>query len=269
VQTSHTSSCGIHWIEQGPGRGVPAVVLLHGLGGDAKFWAAEQAWLARDFRVLAIDLRGSGRSVGSGAAFSMDALAEDVLHVLDEAGLPAAHVVGFSLGGAVAQATALAAPERVASLVLAATFPTVNAQARLYLRALATLFRSGASSRQMYELIVPWLFSVPFLSGPRAAPHLQYVEDPTDLQTPADWLRLLDALLGYDGTARLGDIRMPTLVLAGDEDRLASPADARQLAEGIPAARLEVLPGGHLVNVESQEAFIGHIARFLADMASR
>lgn len=262
MQTSHTSSRGIHWVEQGEAQR-PAVVLLHGLGGDAKFWTVEQPALARHYRVLAIDLRGSGLSRGSTSAFSIDELASDVLHVLDEAGLASAHIVGFSLGGTVAQAIALKAPRRVDRLVLAATFPSVNAQSRLFLQALASLYRSGATSRQMYELIVPWLFSTGFLSSPEAVPYLAYVEDPTDLQTPADWLRLLDAMLAHDATARLGTIRVPTLVIAGDEDRLASLDDARALGDGIPEATLKVLPGGHLMNVESPDAFLSSIRQFL------
>jgi pimeloyl-ACP methyl ester carboxylesterase len=264
MQTSHISSSGIHWLEQGPGPNAPAVLLLHGLGGDARFWLAEQAMLARSFRVLAVDFRGSGQSISSDASFSVQDLANDVIEVLDEAGVENAGVVGFSMGGVVAQALALAVPDRVTRLVLAATFAKVNAQARLFLDALGLLYRSGATARQMYDLIVPWLYSIAFLSGPRAAAFIDYVEDPCDHQSPEDWLRLLDALLGYDGIDRLGDIGAPTLVIAGREDRLASRCDADALIAGIRDAVLEVVPGGHLMHIESPDAFIGHVGRFLS-----
>lgn len=264
MHTSHLTSRGIHWSEQGPHRGAPAVVLLHGLGGDARFWLAEQTLLARDFRTLAIDLRGSGQSIGSDGPFTVDALAADVLEVLDAAGIDAAHVVGFSMGGVVAQALAVAASDRVISLVLAATFAKVNAQARLFLQAVGTLYRNGTAAERIYALIVPWLYSIPFLSSACAASHIAYVEDSTDRQTPEDWLCLLDALLNYDGSARLGDIRAPTLIIGGDQDCLAPPSDAQALADGIHGASLRMLPGGHLMNLESPAAFVDHIARFLS-----
>jgi 3-oxoadipate enol-lactonase len=263
MQTSHSTTRGIHWIEQSPGAKAPAVVLLHGLGSDAKFWLAEQAVLAKDFRVLAIDLRGSGQSIGSHLPFAIGTLVEDVIDVLDEARLASAHIVGFSMGGVVAQALALTAPERVTSLVLAATFAKVNRQARLFLQALGSLYRSGATPMQMYDLIVPWLFSMRFLSEARADSYTVYVEDPSDKQSPQDWLHLLGALLDYDGYARLNAIRSPTLVICGDEDRLAPHSDAKKLAAGIRGAVLEVVPGGHLMNIESPAAFIGHILWFL------
>jgi 3-oxoadipate enol-lactonase len=264
MQTSHISSSGVHWIEQGPEPNAPAVLLLHGLGGDARFWLAEQAALARSFRVLAMDFRGSGQSMKSFAPFSAQDLVDDVVEVLDEAGLERASVVGFSMGGVVAQALALAVPDRVTHLVLAATFARVNPQARLFLQALGSLYRCGATARQMYELIVPWLYSIPFLAGPRAAEVVDYIEDPNDHQSPQDWLQLLDALLGYDGSGHLGDIRASTLIIAGDEDRLASCCDAEELAAGIHGATLETIPGGHLMNVESPDLFMAHVIRFLS-----
>lgn len=264
MHTSHFTRRGIHWIEQRADIDAPAVVLIHGLGGDAKFWTREQAVLARQFRVLAVDLRGSGLSSGSSSPFTVEDLADDVIDVLDQAGIASAHVVGFSMGGVVAQAMALAAPARVSSLVLAATFASVNAQARLFLLALGELYRSGATATQMYHLIMPWLFSCRFLSDEQAQPYLTYVDDPSDHQTPQDWLRLLDALLGYRGESSLARIRMPTLVIGGDEDRLAPPGDSHTLVDGIEQAELAIVTGGHLMNIESPDAFMQHVECFLA-----
>lgn len=259
-----TPSGQIHWVEAGPQHGAPAVVLLHGLGGDAGFWAAEQQSLARHFRVLAVDLRGSGSSPSSDGPFSIQDLAREVVGVLDAAGIDAAHVVGFSMGGLVAQAMAVEYPARVCRLVLAATFATTNVQARLFLHAVGSVYRGGASAKQMFELVLPWLFSSRFLSDPRAAPYLDYPEDADEEQPREDWLKLLDAQLAFDGQPRLLSIKAPTLVIAGEEDRLASLADAEQLAQGIKGGVLQVLQGGHLMNVESPEAFQQALVSFLA-----
>lgn len=220
-----TSRGPAHWIESAAEDAAPAVLLLHGLGGDAAFWSAELAALGGRFRVLAVDLRGSGRTPGSAAPFSIEDLAEDVLAVLDQARVESAHVVGFSMGGTVAQALAAAAPTRVRSLVLAATFARMSTQARLFLRAVASVYQADATPKQMFELILPWLFSEDFLGGPHVAPYLDYPEDAAGEQSRHDWLALLEALLAFDGHAALQAIQAPTLVLHGDQDRLASGQD--------------------------------------------
>lgn len=262
MPTVNTARGALHWIEAGQPT-APAVLLIHGLGGDAGFWAAEQPALAARFRVLAVDLRGSGLTPGTANAFSADDLAQDLLAILDHAGIDAVHVVGFSMGGVVAQALASTAPARVQRLVLAATFATPNPQARLFLQAVGAIYRAGATPKQIFDLVLPWLFSERFLSDPRAAPWLDYPEDAPDEQSAADWQRLLDAMTGFDGHARLQHIRAPTLVICGDEDRLATPGDAQQLLAGIAGATLSTLRGGHLMNVESPDAFLAQVERFL------
>ncbi|MGE8218023.1 MAG: alpha/beta fold hydrolase [Stenotrophomonas maltophilia] len=253
----------LHWLETAHEPAAATVLLIHGLGGDAGFWGVEQAALSAHFRVLAVDLRGSGQSARTRGALDIDDLADDVLAILDHLDVARAHVVGFSMGGVVAQALARRAPQRVERLVLAATFARTRPQARLFLQAVGEVYRNGATPRQVFNLVLPWLFSEAFFADPRAAPYLDYPEDTADEQTPQDWQRLLDAMCAFDGRAQLSAIALPTLVIAGDEDRLATPGDARQLADGIPGATLSVLRGGHLMNVESPEAFIEQLLRFL------
>lgn len=258
-----TPSGQIHWLETAPNSNAQAIVLLHGLGGDSGFWAAEQQILAQRYRVLAVDMRGSGISPSSSESFSIEDLATDVVAVLNAANIGSAHIIGFSMGGLVAQALAVAFPERVRSLILAATFATTNVQARRFLEAVGSVYRCGASAKQMYDLVLPWLFSLPFLGNARAAPFLDYPENTDDEQSREDWLRLLDAQLAFDGRAGLSLIKTPTLVLAGSEDRLASLTDAEQLAQGIDGAVLRIVPGGHLMNLESPHAFEYELLTFL------
>lgn len=257
-----STAASIHWNEAADDANAPCVVLLHGLGGDAGFWSAEQQALRSRFRVLAIDLRGSGLTPGCAHGFSIDDLADDVVTVLDAAKVPSAHVVGFSMGGLVAQALAGRAPERVRKLVLAATFATTPLHSRRFLAAVGAVHRQGATTKQVFELVLPWLFSTRFLGSAEAAPFLDYPDDAPE-SPPEDWLKLVDAQLSFDGRPRLAAIRAPTLVIAGDEDRLAPPGDAEALALGIRGAVLERLPAGHLVNVECRSAFIRLLECFL------
>ena len=269
MPNSYTTQKGIHWIEEGPGANAQVAVLIHGLGGDALFWGAEQKALARRFRVLAVDLRGSGLSPDTTERFSIQDLADDVVSVLNEAKISSAHIVGFSMGGLVAQAIALADPNRVKSLVLAATFATTNKQARLFLEAVASVYRDGASTKQLFDLILPWLFSMQFLADPRSAPYTTYPEDETVEQSREDWLRLLDAQLAFDARAQLSRIEAPTLVICGDEDRLAPLSSAEELLQGIEGSILRMVPGGHLMNIESPDEFVAHIEDFFSAASGR
>jgi pimeloyl-ACP methyl ester carboxylesterase len=250
----------VHWLERG--QGMP-VVLLHGLGGDIGFWTAEIEALAEHVRVIAIDLRGSGQTPMSGPT-TIEELADDVAAVLDAAGVSSCDVVGFSMGGLVAQAFALRWPTRLRRLVLASTFAVMNAQARRFLDAVLSVYEGGCTPTQMFDLIAPWLFSVRFVADPQNAPFFVYPENDPNEQPRPYWCWLYRAQQAFDATVALPRIVAPTLVLVGDEDRLVSTADARTLASLIPDARLEVIDrAGHLINVEQPDAFRGALVAFL------
>lgn len=239
----------------------PVLVLLHGLGGDGGFWAADVAALEVDFRVLAPDLRGSG-AIPIGGGFSVETLADDVAALLDGAGADSAHVVGFSMGGLVAQAFAVRHPRRLDRLVLAATYPVMNAQARLFLDAVRDVVVDTGSMRAVFPLVLPWLFTVGFLADPANAGWLAAPEG--DGEPPAGWLAQYRAQRTFDGTADLARITAPTLVVRGEEDRLVTAADAAALADGIAGARISTFPrAGHLLNVEDPQRWLAEVGGFL------
>ncbi|MFF6983478.1 alpha/beta fold hydrolase [Streptomyces sp. NPDC008343] len=250
----------VHWTDDGHGE---PVVLLHGLGGDASFWEAERKALAERFRVIAIDLRGSGLTPTSAVGAGIDDLADDVAAVLADQALGSAHIVGFSMGGLVAQAFAVRHPESTDRLVLAATYAAMGAQSRLFLDAVLDVYSGGATPRQMFDLICPWLFSTDFLADPANGVFLQYPEDDPLEQSLEDWRALYLAQQVFDGSAALSTITAPTLILAGDEDQLAPVREAEILARGIPGARLRTLPGGHLFNVEAPDTFLDAVRSHL------
>jgi 3-oxoadipate enol-lactonase len=251
----------VHWIERGSGR---PLVLLHGLGGDVGFWAAEMEVWAQTFRVIAIDLRGSGATPPSPGGHTMADLADDVVAVLDDAGINTADVLGFSMGGNVALALALAHPRRVGRLVLASTFACMNIQARLFLDAVLRTYEQNRQPDQMFRLIYPWLFSIDFLADPANGAFLVDAEGAPDDQPFEDWRALYLAQQRFDVRQDLDEIGAPTLVVIGDQDRLVSLDDARELSDGLAEARLAELPGaGHLTNVETPEEFRRLVEQFL------
>lgn len=247
------------WSEAGDG---PPVVLLHGLGGDAGFWAAEAARWAAEFRVLTVDLPGSGSSPVPDGPATIEGFAEAVRDVLDAAGVARAHVVGFSMGGLVAQALATGHRDRVDRLVLASTYAVMNAQARMFLDAVRDVVVAGGSMRPVFPLVCPWLFSVDFLADPTNA---AWLAAPEDDEPTAGWLAQYRAQQAFDGRDRLADVAAPTLVVHGAEDRLVTVDDAAALTAGIPGAtRVTVEGAGHLVEVEAPDRFVREVRDFLA-----
>ena len=235
-------------------------MLLNGWSAPGVAWP--RSWireLHRDFRVIRVDNRGAGWSRFAPTPFTMRDLAEDVASVLDEAGIERALVLGFSMGGMIAQELAMWAPERVAGLVLVSTAPPLPAYrpASGGLAALA-LFRPplpGQSLESYFQRL--WMAA--------AAPGFQ-VRDPemvrelvaqlADRPTPR-WLVLhqLRAVFGWGHAERLAAIAIPTTVVHGAQDRLVEPAAGRRLAELIPGAQFRALPhAGHLVPFEAPGA---------------
>lgn len=258
---THAAHRRAHWTEAGSGE---PVVLIHGLGGDASFWDDEVAAWSDDFRLLAVDLRGSGLTPSSPATFSIADLADDIAEVLDEASIDRAHVVGFSLGGLVAQQFAVAHHARVGRMALVSTYAQMHRQAEFFLDAVATVYEQSRSDALMYELIAPWLFSPEFVGDPANENYFAFPAEAADEQSVEDWLALYRSQKEFNSTARLPGIAAQTLVIAGERDALVPLHDAETLARAIPDARLaRFTQSGHLLNIEEPHRFQRCVREFL------
>lgn len=246
--------------------GMP-VVQLHGLGLDHRMWHGQVAALARaGYRPFAYDLLGHGHSVArlpSGARYTMGDMAEHVLAAMDGDGVREAAVVGFSLGGAVAQALALAKPDRVQALVLVATtgWMSENLAARFSRRA-DDVERHGMAGL-LQEAIERWFTPEFAANQPWTVQMYTAVLRENDARGYAAGCR---ALMSFDVRSRLGLIRCPTLVVAGDHHVSVPVETRRALAAAIPAAQFcELGPAAHLVTEECREAVNSEILTFLAN----
>jgi 3-oxoadipate enol-lactonase len=267
MPTTIRPDTGVYWEEHGSG---DALVVLHGLGGDIGFWGAHLPAFADRFRVIAIDLRGSGRTPASPGGHEIADLADDVAAVLDDAGVDRAHVFGFSMGGYVAQSFAVRHAERLDRLVLGATSARLNGQIGMFVDAVLDSYESGIGPARMFDLIAPFLFSIPFVEDPANAPFFEYPEDDPFEQTLGAWRELYLAQRRFDGRDALGSIAAPTLVMVGSEDRFVAVPEARAFADAIRGSRLVVYPGlGHLINVEAQQRFEDDVMTFLTSPSPR
>lgn len=248
----------LHYLALGAG---PPVVLLHGLGSCGEDWFLLQApALSQRYRVLMPDLRGHGRSDRPPGPYTVPQMADDIAGFLKALGTDSAHIVGLSLGGAVAQALAVRHPERVRSLVLVNTFAYLRPQGwgewwRTLTRIGALLVNIALQARMEAEE----LFPRPGQAGLRRVAYQRLCAN-----DPAAYRAAMMAAARYDGRRDLGRIRAPTLVVAGLEDTVVPLRAKEELAAGIPGARLVTIPrSGHATPTDQPVAFNRILLDFL------
>ncbi|MCF6523540.1 alpha/beta fold hydrolase [Streptomyces sp. JJ36] len=236
-----TTDRGAFWAERrGDG---PDVLLVAGLSDPAEVWREQLDGLAGRYRLTAFDNRGSGRTPLPDGPLTVPGMADDAAAVLRALQVPAAHVTGFSGGSSVAQELALRHPPLVRSLVLTSAW----ARADAYFRAMTGFWHWMAEyapdERAMLEAFLLWIYTPRahadgtvdrFVEETLAFPHPQSVEA---------FQRQLAAFRAHDTLDRLAEITAPTLVLSGEVDLVAPPRLGRVVAEAIPGARFEMLPG--------------------------
>jgi 3-oxoadipate enol-lactonase len=235
------------------------LLLLEGMGGDIPGWGRHLDGLARELHVIAYDFRGNGRSDKPDEAMTMKTFVEDTVGLMDHLGVPDAHVYGQSFGGMVALALTLAFPERVRSLILAATHPGV---------AHAVRPRSNRVPKDR-----PWLalYSPTFVRfhPDRLEEHRRVAG--RNPQPGHAARRQWEAMQDFDAYGRLSDIRVPTLVLHGTDDFTIDLENARVLASRIRGARLTMLDGaGHVYHWERPDDANREVLDFVREVrASR
>ena len=251
------NASGLCWHAVGDG---PPILLIGGIGMDAGAWWRTVPVLARRFRVVTFDPRGLGRSTASPLVSTTDGLAADCIAVMDAAGIDAAHIYGFSLGGMVAQKLALRHGERVRRLVLGST----HAGGMLYQSWTGGAMGPGLS---LFEAD-PARAAVPYTYGRRCREqHPERIEEDLARRPPLSNLTRaaqVGAVLMHDARASVRRIDAPTLVVHGAEDRLIPVAAGEHLASAIPGAHLLVLSdAGHFYPTDEPSAQ-AQIAAFLA-----
>jgi pimeloyl-ACP methyl ester carboxylesterase len=265
---ARTSNGWIAWRDEGPREPVAAqdpVLLIMGLGASSRLWFRLLPWLTREHRVIVFDNRGTGSSAPVRGRLTMRGLADDAVTVLDAAGIERAHVVGASMGGMIAQHLALDHRDRVRSLVLACTTAGGRNGAPPWRLLASAAVRPLLGSRRSFPLVAPALYAAATLRD-----HPDRVADDLDRRmadstSPLTLYAQLGAIALHDTRARLAELDgMPVLVVHGLEDRLVPPVRARELAQLIPGAHLELIPAcGHLLTTDAEEQTAGAILAHL------
>jgi 3-oxoadipate enol-lactonase len=267
TRSAHNGSVALAYDVRG--RGSP-LVLIQGLGVGRWGWEPVADRLARRFQVITIDNRGIGASDAPPGPYSARVMAEDVLAVLDDAGVGSASVVGTSLGGMVAQDLALAHPSRVDRLVLVATIPGGRLTAPMPLET-ARLLTWGplmASEARLRGFVENALGPDTLRRRSEIAERLmaQKLAHP---QSEQAWRAQATAGVLFDPRGRQRRITQPTLIVQGTADQVVNPANAELLADLIPDARWQYFDGaGHLLYWDEPKRFARVVTGFLADRAT-
>jgi 3-oxoadipate enol-lactonase len=260
-------SDGIRVFYQVSGRadGEP-LLLVQGLGQDHNGWLLQRFPFGARYRCIAPDNRGVGRSDKPAGPYDLEQMSEDLVRVLDDAGVERAHVAGVSMGGILAQILAVRHPERVRSLVLACTACHHHPWRRELLEEWAE-HATNEGMRSFSRKNLRWVVGV--RSMHRFWPAMQLL-GPIAFDLPAEaFVSQIQAILDADDSLRseLHHIAVPTLVIVGSQDILTPQGDSEEIASLIPGSRLAVVRGGaHGFMVEHAGDFNRAILDFLAEV---
>ena len=244
------------------------LLMIQGLGADSRGWALQRIAFGRRFRCLVVDNRGVGGSAGAPRPYSLVDMANDAVAVLDAEGVDSAHVMGASMGGAIAQFLAVEHADRVRSLVLACT----ACKHHDWRRELLQEWADAVEARGIGALASDGLH---WLVGPRLRRRfgswLNLMARVLLQASPEAFVAQVQAILDAPDDVRfeLCRVDVPALVITGSQDLLTPLGDAEELHELIPGSRLFELRGAaHALMVEAPNAYNAAVLGFLTEIAA-
>lgn len=250
---------GLHWREDGDPSGAP-VLFLNSLGTDLRLWDASVANFPQTYRLIRMDTRGHGLSDVPPGAYSLDALADDVIALLDHLELPRVVLVGVSLGGMMTQYLAMHEPDRVRAAVLSNTAPRMGTP-ELWQMRINTSQAQGVAP--LVDGVMERWFAAPFRDSPEVNLWRNMLQ-----ATPAiGYAGCCAALATADLRAQVGQIYQPALVISGADDHASPPTQVQMLADSLGQARYVQMSGvGHLPMAERPVRFAQIVAGFLEEL---
>lgn len=254
----------VNYTLDGPA-GAPVVTLSHSLATTLAMWDPQMNELTARYRVLRYDTRGHGGTDAPGSAYTLDQLAEDARALLAALGIARTHWVGLSMGGMIGQVLALQAPARFASLTLCDTSSRVPPEARATWDERIRVARTQGMEPHVEPTLGRWFTPAFRDKRPEVVEWVRAMIRATD---PAGYAGCCRAIAALDLTDRLGAIKIPTLIIVGEDDPGTPVAASEAIRDRVPGSELVVLKSAsHLSNVEQPEAFTRALTAFLAKVA--
>lgn len=237
------------------------VVLSHSLSSSLMMWAPQIDALNAYFQVLRYDVRGHGGSDAPSGAYTLELLAQDVIGLLDALDMDRVNFVGLSLGGMIGQSLALNDPDRLNSLTLCDTAALVPAEAQPLWQERMDKARKQGMGVLLDQTMERW-FTPSFLK--RNNEMLARIREQLLATVVSGYIGCAEAIRRLDYLDRLSQIKVPTLIMVGEEDPGTPVSASKAIHERITDSTLVIIPSArHLSNVEQAEAFNTALLKFL------
>jgi pimeloyl-ACP methyl ester carboxylesterase len=246
------------------GHGTSPLVLIPGLGSKGTSWEPFLSAASARFPTFIFDPPGSGAAPALRGPVTIRRLARATLALFDRVGIRRAAVAGRSMGGMIAQELALLAPERVSRLVLVSTTAQADPHLAEVFELWAHMAELGVPATVRHRSTMLWCLGAKAVAQSERV--RAYLDGKTNTDRPGDYALQARACAKHDALERLPGLRVPTLVVAGTDDRLTPAAHAERLAGAIPSARLlYIADAGHFPYVEAPQAFKKGVLEFLRE----
>ena len=261
-QYASINGARLYYLDRGQG---PPLLLIHGLGATHADWNGQIEFFSRSFRVIAPDLRGHGDS-DDAAPYSLERFATDLLRLVEQLNFGSYAIVGHSMGGAVAMQMAILRPDRIAKLVLTNTLPsfvpTTWPQKRMHWYRLLMIRIFGL--QKLSEAVAKNMFP----GADQKALREQNAANNGKISKQV-YLASLKSLTGWSVQDKLLWLRMPTLILAAQNDYF-DPTQAQVFADSLPDGRCLVFEGAHHgLPMERPDEFNRAVLEFLLPGGNR
>lgn len=256
------NNINLSYTYHGP-EGTPAIIFIHGFPFNKSMWDAQVEAFKEKYRVITYDVRGHGQSEMGNEEFSIDLFAKDLIALMDFLEIEKASLCGLSMGGYIALNAVQNYPGRFEALILSDTqcYADSPEAKEKRLKAIENIREKGVENyaeESLKNLFVPGSFT----NKPEAVSAIKSMITNTPTQT---LYHTLHALMNRQETcSRLGEIKIPVLVLVGKEDKLIPPAASQYMNERVPGSSYSEIEGaGHVANMENPEGFNGELKGFL------
>jgi 3-oxoadipate enol-lactonase len=249
------------------GRGEP-FILISGNGGESSQWKDLISVFSKEYQVITFDNRGAGRTDKPDIPYSIQMMANDTIEMMNVLGIKKAHILGASMGGMIAQNIAFLYPDRVKSLILAATMMKVSSRAQYACNQAIKNVQDGSDPEALASYSLAWSFPEEVFEKPEAIEMIKNsMLTMLNKQNIPGFKRQNDAASEFNSSSWISEITTPTLVIGGEGDIVLPPKySGQELATAIPGSKFVSLSGGHMAYLLSAEAFQKHVIDFLASL---
>jgi pimeloyl-ACP methyl ester carboxylesterase len=247
------------------GKGKP-LLLIAGLASDSQSWQPIIGELSRHYHVIMFDNRGVGRTSPGDVEITIPLIADDCIALFNHLGLNSVSILGHSMGGFVAMDCAIRYPDRVDTLILAATSAFNSHRNNALLSDWVSYLESGMDLRLWFRNIFYWIYSRNFFENEATLNEaIQLAIEYPYQQSKEAFRKQVEAIAAFNCLQALPNITSKTLVVSGKEDLLFRPEECIILSERIPGAQFSLIEkAAHSIHMEYLEAFTGRILHFLS-----